>query len=126
MPHRTSPPVVVNVDQVEPIVRHPEGGGTDWPLLNRETAGTELMLFGYCVYQPGRGSQWHSHEEEDCFFVVSGTGTMFYERDGIESELPLRPGDAVFSGYLGNYVRNTGVEDLVLVYAIAPKDRYET
>lgn len=125
MPHRTKPPVVVNVDQVEPVVRHPQGGGTDRPLLTHETAGTELVLFGHCVYAPGRGSQWHSHEEEDCFFVVSGTGTLFYERDGIESEIPLRPGDAVFSGYLRNFVRNTGVEDLVLVYAIAPKDRYE-
>jgi hypothetical protein len=56
---------------------------------------------------------------------MSGTGTLFWERDGIESEIPLRPGDAVFSGYLRNFVRNTGVEDLVLVYAIAPKERYE-
>ena len=73
-----------NVADVEPIVRHPEGGGTDWPLLHARSAGTEHVLFGYCVYGPGRGSQWHAHEEEDCFFIVSGTGTMYYEKDGEE------------------------------------------
>ena len=74
MTDRQAPPVVVNVADVEPIVRHPEGGGTDWPLLHARSAGTEH----------------------------------------------------VFSGYLRNYVRNTGDEDLVIVYAISPKDRYET
>ena len=126
MTDRQAPPVVVNVADVEPIVRHPEGGGTDWPLLHARSAGTEHVLFGYCVYGPGRGSQWHAHEEEDCFFIVSGTGTMYYEKDGEERRAALRPGDAVFSGYLRNYVRNTGDEDLVIVYAISPKDRYET
>lgn len=121
----SAPPVVINVADVEPIVRHPEGGGKDWPLLQGRSAGTEHVLFGYCVYGPGRGSQWHAHEEEDCFFIVSGTGAMYYEDGGVEHELPLKTGDAIFSGYLRNYVRNTGDEDLVIVYAISPKDRYE-
>ena len=51
---------------------------------------------------------------------------MYYEKDGEERTVALRPGDAAFSGYLRNYVRNTGDEDLVIVYAISPKDRYET
>ncbi len=126
MTSHEAPPKIVNLDQVEPIVRHPLGGGKDWPLISRETAGTEHLLFGYCVYDPGRGSQWHSHQEEDVFFVVSGSGTLHYEEAGKEKTMPLRPGDAVFSGYLPNCVKNTGEAPLVLVYAISPKDRYES
>jgi mannose-6-phosphate isomerase-like protein (cupin superfamily) len=125
VPDRAAPPAVVNLADVAPIVRHPQGGGADRPLLNAATAGTEHVLMGHCVYDPGKGSQWHVHQEEDAFFVVSGTGHMFYEKDGVEHSLALKPGDAVFSGYLPNYVRNTGEEPLVLVYAISPKDRYE-
>lgn len=126
MPDRTAPPRVVNIADVEPIVRHPQGGGADRPLIHAKSAGTEHILMGYCTYEPGKGSQWHSHEEEDVFFIVSGTGTMYYEKDGKEYCISLRPGDAVFSGYLKNYVRNTGTETLVIVYAISPKDRYES
>jgi len=125
MTDREARPFVVNIADVEPIVRHPEGGGRDWPLISGRSGGTEHILFGYCVYEPGRGSQWHSHEEEDAFFIISGRGIMYYEKDGEEHALPLLPGDAIFSGYLPNYVTNDGDEDLVMVYAISPKDRYE-
>jgi len=125
MTDREARPFVVNVTDVEPIVRHPEGGGKDWPLIHGRSGGTEHILFGYCVYAPGRGSQWHAHEEEDVFFIVSGRGSMHYEKDDEEHVVPLLPGDAVFSGYLRNFVRNDGDEDLVIVYAISPKDRYE-
>jgi mannose-6-phosphate isomerase-like protein (cupin superfamily) len=124
-PPDAAPPTVVNIDQVAPIIRHPEGGGTDRPLLTAASAGTEHVFMGYCTYEPGKGSQWHSHVEEDVFFIVSGTGHIYYEKDGEQHSLALRPGDAVFSGYLPNYVRNTGTETLVMVYAISPKGRYE-
>ncbi|MDO9066116.1 MAG: cupin domain-containing protein [Chloroflexota bacterium] len=113
-----------------PIVRHPQGGGADRPLIYSKSGGTDHVLMGYCTYEPGKGSQWHSHQEEDVFFIVNGTGTIYYEyeyeKDGKEYSTPLQPGDAVFSGYLRNYVRNTGRETLVIVYAISPKDRYES
>lgn len=125
MPRNSEPPKVVNASDVEPIIRHPQGGGADRPLITGRTAGTEHILFGVCTYGPGRGSQWHEHEEEDVFYIVSGRGTMYYEQGGEVKEIALKPGDAVFSGYLRNYVNNNGDEPLVIVYAISPKDRYE-
>ncbi len=126
MADRTAPPFVINTADVKPIIRHPKGGGADRPLVYSKSGGTDHILMGYCTYEPGKGSQWHSHEEEDVFFIVNGTGTIYYEKDGKEYSTPLQPGDAVFSGYLRNYVRNTGSETLVIVYAISPKDRYES
>jgi mannose-6-phosphate isomerase-like protein (cupin superfamily) len=108
MTDREAQPFVVNVTDVEPIVRHPEGEGKDWPLIHGRSGGTEHILFGYCVYAPDCGSQWHSHEEEDVFFIVSGRENMHYAKDDAEHVVPLLPGDAVFSGYLPNFVRNDG------------------
>jgi mannose-6-phosphate isomerase-like protein (cupin superfamily) len=117
---------VINTADVKPIIRHPQGGGADRPMVFGKQGGTDHILMGYCTYEPGKGSQWHSHEEEDVFFIVSGTGTIVFEQDGKEHSAPLKPGDACFSGYLRNYVRNTGTETLVIVYAISPKNRYES
>jgi len=107
-----------------PVVVFPDGGGrTKW-LLTEENAGCRYANMGLFMADPGQGSQWHTHpveaEEEENLYIIEGQGTMFYKHGGREHPLPFKEGEAIFTGHLTHYVRNTGSKPLKIYFSIAP------
>jgi len=124
-------PVLIHEDDVEPVYPFPEGKAAIRPLITPKTAGSVLANVGIFIAEPGQGSDWHSHPadvwqgypEEDLFYVIKGTGTLFYQLNNKQFEIPLREEDFVFTGYLPHCVRNTGSKQLVMFCGLAPIKR---
>lgn len=118
------PPAVVNVRDVQPVAEFPEGGGITKYLLTEKTARCKYINMGLFFAEPGQGSQWHTHpqeaEEEEFLYILKGKGTIVYKQGGTIHEIQFRQGDAIFSGHLTHYVRNTGTETLCICFGIAP------
>ncbi len=118
------PPTVVNERDVKSVVLFPQGGGKTKFLLSEENAGCRYANMGLFMADPGEGSQWHTHpveaEEEEYLYIIEGHGTMFYKQDGREHRLPFKEGEAIFTGHLTHYVRNTGSKPLKIYFSIAP------
>lgn len=118
------PPTIVNERDIKPIVVFPQGGGTTKWLLTEENANCKYINMGIFFADPGKGSQWHAHpveaEEEEYLFVIEGQGTMFYKHGGLEHQLPFSAGEAIFTGHLTHYIRNTGTTPLKIYFSIAP------
>lgn len=125
------PPVLVHEDDVEPIYPFPEGKAAIRPLITPKTAGSMLANVGIFIAEPGQGSDWHSHPtkvwngfpEEDLFYVIKGSGTLYYRLNGNQYETPLREEDMVFTGHLPHCVRNTGPEQLTMFCGLTPIKR---
>ena len=118
------PPTVVNERDVKPVVVFPHGGGTTKLLLTEENAGCRYANLGLFMADPGQGSQWHTHpveaDEEEYLYIIEGQGTLFYKQGGREHQLPFKEGEAIFTGHLTHYVRNTGSKPLKIYFSIAP------
>jgi oxalate decarboxylase/phosphoglucose isomerase-like protein (cupin superfamily) len=118
------PPTVVNERDVKEVVLFPQGGGRTKLLLTEENAGCRYANMGVFMADPGQGSQWHTHPreaaEEEYLYVIDGAGTMYYKHGGQERQLPFEAGDAIFTGHLTHYVRNTGNQPLKIYFSIAP------
>ncbi len=73
---------------------------------------------------PGQGSQWHTHpqetEEEEFLYILQGKGTMYYKQGGKDHAMELKEGEAIFTGHLTHYVKNTGTGPLSIYFSIAP------
>lgn len=121
---RLRAPAVVNERDVTSVVVFPQGGGMTKLLLTEENAGCKYINMGVFLADPGRGSQWHTHpveaEEEEYLFIIEGQGTMFFKQGGREHRLPFDEGDAIFTGHLTHYIRNTGTKPLKIYFSIAP------
>lgn len=118
------PPTVVNKRNVQPTIIFPQGGGRTQFLLTQESAGCKYIHMGLFLADPGRGSQWHTHpreaEEEEYLYIIEGRGTMFYKQGGKEHQIQFKAGEAIFTGHLTHYIRNTGTQPLEIYFAIAP------
>jgi len=118
------PPAVVNKDDVEGMVLFPEGGGITKYLLTEETAGCKHINMGVFLADPGQGSQWHTHpqetEEEEFLYILNGKGTMYYKQGDKDHEIKFKEGDAIFTGHLTHYLKNTGTETLEIYFSISP------
>ena len=130
-PRPLDPPVMVHEDDVEPIYPFPEGKAAIRPLITPKTAGSVLANVGKFIAEPGQGSDWHSHPmdiwngfpEEDLFYVIKGSGTVYYRLNNKQYEIPIREDDMVFTGHLPHCVRNTGSEQLIMFCGLAPIKR---
>ena len=117
-------PTVVNMYDVEGTVLFPQGGGKTKYLITEYTAGAKHHNCGVFVAQPGQGSQWHTHPketgEEEFLYILKGKGTLYYKQVRKDYEIPLKEGDGIFTGHLTHYVKNTGTEDLWILFYLAP------
>jgi len=118
------PPTVVNVNDVEPVVEFPQGGGKTKYLLTEETAGCKYANLCIFLAEPGQGSSWHTHpqetEEEEYLYILKGEGTLYYKQGGEDHEIQFKQGDGIFTGHLTHYIKNTGTEPLSIYFSIAP------
>lgn len=125
------PPVLVHEDDIEPVYPFPEGKAAIRPLITPKTAGSVHANVGLFMAEPGQGSDWHFHPvdiwngypEEDLFYVIKGSGTLYYRLNENQYEIPLKEQDFVFTGHLPHCVRNTGSEQLIMFCGLTPITR---
>jgi oxalate decarboxylase/phosphoglucose isomerase-like protein (cupin superfamily) len=118
------PPTVVHRADIKETVVFPKGGGRTKFLLTEENARCKYINMGLFFAAPGQGSQWHTHpeeaEEEEYLYIVRGKGTLYYKQDGKDHEIQFKEGEAIFTGHLTHYVKNTGPGELEIYFSIAP------
>lgn len=106
------------------VVRRDEGrlfdalGAPVWRLVHPKTVGSRGLGVSLCAMAPGDVVRRHSHDYEEAYFVLQGTGTMTLEGVG---EIRLEPGLSVYipPGRVHGQV-NDGDEPLELLCSLAP------
>lgn len=82
----------------------------------RETG--QKLISGLGRLEPGEDMGWHSHPEEEVFYVISGEGIVRWEEDGEIHESLIRPGYAFYKeGNVPHQMVNTGTVPMVGVVA---------
>ncbi len=102
----------------------PQGGGRTKYLLTEENAGCKYINMGLFHADPGKGSQWHTHpqeaEEEEYLYILQGRGTMYYKQRGKDHAIEFKEGEAIFTGHLTHYVKNTGRDPCPSIFRLRP------
>jgi quercetin dioxygenase-like cupin family protein len=83
-------------------------------LIDERSAGSERLVVGRTVLEPGARHERHRHPRCDEFLVVmSGRGEIYLD----EGQAPSRAGDVIFtpSGHWHGF-NNTGDEDVLLIW----------
>jgi len=95
-------------------------GGPIRKFFVHETVGTEQLEFLAGDFAPGEGLDPHNHEfQEEVYFCFSGNGTVWSGED--MKEVAIGPGDALWIPMGERHaVRNTGSEQLVIGFFLAP------
>lgn len=82
------------------------------------TIGTKSITMAVMVIPPGNETSLHAHDEhEEAYYVVKGKGIMYTDTG---EEFPVEPNDATYQSQgVVHCMRNTGLEDLVVIYVWA-------
>ncbi len=83
-------------------------------LIDQQSCGSDKLVFGWTVMEPGASHEKHRHLNCDEFLVViSGRGIIFTD----DGEEPAARGDVVFTprNHWHGF-RNTGSEDALLIW----------
>ena len=83
-------------------------------LIDERSAGSERLVVGRTVLEPGARHERHRHPRCDEFLVVmSGRGEIYLD----EGEAPSQAGDVIFTpaGHWHGF-NNTGDEDVLLIW----------
>lgn len=93
-------------------------GAPVWRLVHPLTTGSTALGVSLCVMEPGDEVRRHSHDYEEAYYVVHGTGTMTLEAVG---DVHLEPGVAVYipPGSVHGQIADRG-EPLHIVCALSP------
>ncbi len=92
--------------------------------VNKELVGSEHIVAGLTVFEPGEVSAIHNHpESEEVDIIIRGSGTLV---DGDE-QIPFKEGDWMFipTGVFHQH-KNTGVEPLWLIWMYTPPGELPT
>lgn len=108
----------------EPVVRPGEGrpfyalGSKVERLVHPRTVGSDQLGVSMCEMEPGDIVKRHSHDYEEAYFVVKGSGTMWL--DGHE-DISLEPGVSVYvePGRVHGQL-NDGDQPLHILCSLAP------
>ena len=78
----------------------------------------ERLIHGLGRLEPGEDMGWHSHPEEEAFFVISGRGMVRWKVKDQVHEAEIGPNCAFYKvGGVPHQMVNTGSEPLVGVVA---------
>lgn len=112
MPER---PLVVRVDEGRPF---DVLGAPVRRLVHPKTVGSSLLGVSICLMAPGDEIRRHTHDYEEAYFVIRGSGTMFLEGKGT---IRLEPELSVYipPGRVHGQV-NDGSEPLHILCSLAP------
>ena len=86
--------------------------------VNKELVGSEYIVAGLTVFEPGECSSLHNHpESEEVDIILHGSGILV---DGDE-KIPFKEGEWMFipKGVFHQH-QNTGVEPLWLIWMYTP------
>lgn len=108
----------------ELVIRRDEGrlfeglGAPVYRLVHPRTVGSRELGVSLCVMAPGDEIRRHSHQMEEAYYVVAGSGLMYL--DGV-GDVRLEPGVAVYvpSNRVHGQV-NHGDEVLEIVCSLSP------
>ena len=88
---------------------------------SRET--NERLISGLGRLEPGEDMGWHSHPEEEVFFVLAGHGTVRWKVNDQVHEAEVEPGSAFYKvGNVPHQMVNTGTEPLLGIFAKVSAD----
>jgi len=83
---------------------------------NRDTS--ERLIHGMGYLEPGEDMGWHSHPEEEAFFVISGRGVVRWKVNDEVHEMEVEPYCTFYKvGGVPHQMVNTGTEPLIGVVA---------
>lgn len=85
-----------------------------------ETVGSKNLVFVLGSFEPGEGLVPHIHpESEEIYYVIEGKGTVYAGKE--KKEIFIEPETALYiPAGTPHYVRNTGVEKLVIGFSLSP------
>lgn len=107
------PPAVqrTSLDQT-PRIELPNGSWSAMVIADDRVSGNRCAL-GYSVFKPGTALPPVKHEVEEVALVLEGSGELQLD----DRTVPYRRGDALFiPAGVWHGVRNTGDEDVVMVF----------
>ncbi len=85
-------------------------------LLNKNTVGSKKIMLGVSTFTPGTDTPQKVHEEEELCFVIKGKVSITVN----ENEVPCSSSSAIYiPPGVPHGVRNTGDEDVVMVYVFS-------
>ncbi|MBA7701896.1 hypothetical protein ES703_110643 [subsurface metagenome] len=85
-------------------------------LLNKNIVGSKKVMLGVSTFTPGTDTPQKVHEEEELCFVIKGKGSITVG----EKEIPYSSSSAIYiPPGVPHGVRNTGDEDVVMVYVFS-------
>lgn len=81
-------------------------------------AQSEHFSFGYVTLEPNGGQvPWHNQEQDEIYFIVSGTGEMCLD----DERTTVHGGQMVFiPPHAFHQLTNTGDEPLTMIYCYGP------
>lgn len=83
-------------------------------LLGESNTGSREISIQITTVLPNGMQFLHSHKEEQCYYIVSGNGTMFVEGE----QENVAAGDAIFVPSHANHgIKNSGKDELVYLTA---------
>lgn len=87
-------------------------------IVDRETVGSEFMVAGLTIFEPGESSSLHNHPgSEEINYIVRGSGKVL--SDGEEEEFGPNSFMFIPKGVFHRHV-NTGDEPLWLTFTYTP------
>jgi quercetin dioxygenase-like cupin family protein len=88
-----------------------------WKRYLDSSQSGERLISGLGCLDPGEDMGWHSHPEEELFFVLSGRGTVRWEVNGQVHEAEVEPGCAFYKvGHVPHQMVNPGSEPFIGVF----------
>lgn len=85
-------------------------------LLTKNTVGSKKVMLGVSTFTPGTDTPQKVHEEEELCFVTKGKGSITVEG----KEFPYTSPSAIYiPAGVPHGVRNTGDEDVVMIYVFS-------
>ncbi|HKL49362.1 MAG TPA: cupin domain-containing protein [Desulfuromonadales bacterium] len=117
-------PVVIHEDECDPEGwDDPLSGHFRWrTLISQDRTSTDSLTVGVAEIDAGASKDLplHRHEQVEVYYVLAGEGVVSVSG----TDYPVRPGSAVFLPSNAEHgVRNTGVEQLRLLY-VFPADSF--
>jgi len=97
--------------------RYQRDGITSYLLVSEKTCGAEKLAITIVEMQPGGFQHLHSHEPEQSYYILEGTGLMTIDGE----ERTVQAGDCIFfPSFAEHGLKNTGKGILRYLSAASP------
>ena len=92
------------------------GGSWSLQMVSADTAGSANSMLGISTFKPGSSTEQMIHEAEEMCYILRGQGCLEVE----DKTVAYTAGEAIYiPAGVPHGVRNTGQEDLVMVFVFS-------